>query len=200
MIVGLTGGIGSGKSTAARFFTELGIEVVDADQVARDVVLPGTPALKAIQSHFGDDVVEHGQLNRAALRHIVFNDPEAKQWLEALLHPLIRETMLSQLSDAESPYAILEAPLLFENHIDEQCQRSILVDVPEAIQRQRASQRDERSESDIQRIIDLQMPREDKIVRADYLLDNSQSEEELKNQILRLDQVLRLLAANSEFL
>lgn len=200
MIVGLTGGIGSGKSTVSELFQNLGIVVVDADQVARDVVKPGTRALAEIQKHFGDEVTVGGELNRAALRQIIFSDATAQKWLEDLLHPLIRIETLKRLKAADSPYAILEAPLLFENDLDQTCHRTILVDIPEDEQRRRASQRDNRTEAEIQKIIDIQMPRADKRKRADYTLDNSLTVEDLKPQVLRLDQILRLMAANPELL
>ncbi|EAR07405.1 dephospho-CoA kinase [Reinekea blandensis] len=200
MIVGLTGGIGCGKSTASALFQELGIVVVDADQVNRDIVQPGTPALTAIHEHFGDDVLQSGELDRRALRNIIFNNPVEQKWLEALLHPLIREEMFSRLNTATSVYALLEAPLLFENDLDKKCHRSILVDLPEDMQLSRASSRDGATSDDIQRIINTQMPRQEKIQRADYILDNSLSVDDLKNQVLRLDQVLRLMAENAEFL
>lgn len=199
MIVGLTGGIGTGKSTAAQFFKDLGITVVDADQVARDVVEPGTEALHQIATRFGDSVITNGHLDRKQLRQVIFSDSAAKTWLEQLLHPLIRKEMMSQLEAAQSPYAILEAPLLFENKLEQRCHRTILVDIPEQLQIERASSRDQTSSEEIQQIIELQMPREAKKQKADYVLDNSGTSEDLNNQILRLDQILRLLAANAEF-
>ena len=127
MIIGLTGGIGSGKSAATAIFERLGIGCVDADQVAREVVEPGEPALAAIVEHFGADLLTaEGGLNRALLRERIFKNEQQRLWLEALLHPLIRERMAEQLAAQTSPYAILVAPLLFENDLDKGCEASIL--------------------------------------------------------------------------
>ena len=115
LIIGLTGGIGSGKSTVAEQFAALGIVSVDADQASRAVVEPGMPALDYIEEHFGPELITaDGQLNRPALREIIFSDPSEKAWLEALLHPLIRDWIMVQLQAATSDYVILESPLLFE--------------------------------------------------------------------------------------
>ena len=115
-ILGLTGGIGSGKSAAAEHFAALGVHVVDADHAARWVVEPGRPALAKIAEHFGDAVLQaDGQLDRSALRSLIFSDPELRRWLEALLHPLIREEIALNLAQAKSPYAILVSPLLIES-------------------------------------------------------------------------------------
>jgi dephospho-CoA kinase len=201
LIVGLTGGIGSGKSTVAAIFKELGIKVVDADQVAREVVEPGTEALSRIAEHFGKDILnDDGTLNRAELRNRIFGNTTEKTWLENLLHPIIRQEMLKHLDSANSPYKILEAPLLFENGIQKLCVKSILVDVPVEMQIQRSSTRDSSSEESIQKIIDAQMPRTEKQALADYIIDNSGDEEALKLQVMRLDQILRLLVSNPEFI
>lgn len=199
MIVGLTGGIGSGKSTAADIFKKIGITVVDADAVARDVVAPGSSALRAIVSRFGADVLDDESLNRSKLRDIIFKDREQKAWLESLLHPLIRESMFKQLSVAQGPYKILEAPLLFENNLHKACVKSILVDVPRDIQISRTTTRDSADQESVVAIIESQMPRDEKLSLTDYVLDNSGGLDDLEPQILRLDQVLQLLANNPDF-
>ncbi len=199
MIVGLTGGIGSGKSKAAAFFREQGITVVDADQVARDVVEPGTQTLSAIEEHFGPSILDQGCLNRTKLKEIIFNTPSEKVWLEDLLHPVIREEMFRQLKNATSPYAILEAPLLFENGLENYCQRTIVVDIPIGLQVERTKKRDQSSSDLIHSIIESQMSREDRINKADYIVDNSGDLDSLKAQVLRLDQILKLLAQNQDF-
>ena len=125
LIVGLTGGIGSGKSTVAGAFRQLGIDTVDADLASRKVVQPGMPALARISEHFGEGIIQSdGSLDRAALRKIVFSDPQQKLWLETLLHPLIRGWIVEQLQQSKSPYVILESPLLFET--DQQRQSETL--------------------------------------------------------------------------
>lgn len=200
MIVGLTGGIGSGKTSASLIFRELAIDVVNADEVARKVVEPGSIALETIHRHFGDQVLYGDHLNRSKLREIIFRSETEKKWLEELLHPIIRDEMFKQLNAAASPYAILEAPLLFENNLEQFCNRTILVDVPTQIQIERASLRDNAPEEQIQSIIQSQMPRVKRLKKADYILDNSGDEDSLKAQVLRLDQILRLMASNSDFL
>ena len=200
MIVGLTGGIGCGKSTVARFFSELGITVVDADQVARDVVLPGTDALRAIEEHFGRQVIkEDRSLNRPQLRQLIFNNLDDKIWLENLLHPIIRKQMLAELNESKSIYSILEAPLLFENHLEAYCVKTVLVDVPIELQIQRATQRDNADANAIQAIMDAQLPRSAKLEKTDYVIDNSGNHDNTKMQVMRLDQILRLLAATEDF-
>ena len=174
LVVGLTGGIGSGKSTVANLFKELEVEVVDADLVAREVVMPNQPALTAIAEHFGDNVIaEDGCLKRSLLREIIFNNAEQKQWLNNLLHPIIRERMLQQLSACQSPYCILEAPLLFENGLNQYTGYNVVVDLPETVQMQRAMSRDDNSKEQIQAIMDAQLTRQDRVQRGDFIIDNS---------------------------
>ncbi|WP_151964891.1 dephospho-CoA kinase [Acinetobacter soli] len=186
-IVGLTGGIGSGKSAASQWFEHQDIEVVDADVVAREVVQPGQPALEKIAQHFGDWVLQaDGQLDRRALRDYVFQHPEARQQLEAITHPIIRQSILSQLQQAQSAYVILVSPLLFETGQDRMTHRNLLVDVSEATQLKRASQRDAQSTAQIQKIIATQMPRSEKLKRADDVVHNEGTLDELYQQLMRL--------------
>lgn len=187
MIVGLTGGIGSGKSAASRVFESLGAGCVDADVVARDVVAKGSPALGAIAEKFGSDILTpEGQLNRALLRERIFTSPADKVWLESLLHPLIREKMLAQLKQQPPPYSVLVAPLLFENNLDALCDETVLIDVPESVQRQRVTQRDAVDENQVQRIIDSQMSRSDKQARATHCVENTGTLTQLESAILAL--------------
>lgn len=186
-IVGLTGGIGSGKSAASQWFEHQDIEVVDADVVAREVVQPGQPALEKIAQHFGDWVLQaDGQLDRRALRDYVFQHPEARQQLEAITHPIIRQSILSQLQQAQSAYVILVSPLLFETGQDRMTHRNLLVDVSEATQLKRASQRDAQSTEQVQKIIATQMPRSEKLKRADDVVHNEGTLDELYQQLMRL--------------
>ncbi|MEQ1276493.1 dephospho-CoA kinase [Acinetobacter soli] len=186
-IVGLTGGIGSGKSAASQWFEHQDIHVVDADVVAREVVQPGQPALEKIAQHFGDWVLQaDGQLDRRALRDYVFQHPEARQQLEAITHPIIRQSILSQLQQAQSAYVILVSPLLFETGQDRMTHRNLLVDVSEATQLKRASQRDAQSTEQIQKIIATQMPRSEKLKRADDVVHNEGTLDELYQQLMRL--------------
>ena len=191
LIIGLTGGIGSGKSTVAEAFRQLGIETVDADQASRAVVEPGMPALAAISAQFGSQIIQaDGSLDRAALRQIIFTDPAQKLWLESLLHPLIRDWIIEQLKAATSPYVILESPLLFETDQHQLVHKTVLVDLPEALQIERACARDGNQADQIQRIIDAQMPREEKLSRADIVLDNSESLDTLAARVTAVHQTL----------
>ena len=195
MIIGLTGGIGSGKSTVARAFETLGAAWVDADDVAREIVLPGEPALLAIQHRFGDQVMhQDGTLNRAALREIIFKDPEQRQWLESVTHPRIRERLLqhlAQLKDQGAPYVLLVSPLLFESSQHALVQRTVVVDVPQALQLSRTQQRDGVSESQVRAILAAQLSREQRLAKADDVIDNSGDHASLMAQVARLDEYYR---------
>jgi dephospho-CoA kinase len=187
----LTGGIGSGKSTVAEAFRQLGIETVDADQASRAVVEPGMPALLAIAEQFGNQIIQaDGSLDRAALRQIIFTDPDQKLWLESLLHPLIRDWIVQRLQAATSPYVILESPLLFETDQHQLVDKTVLVDLPVELQIERACARDENQADQIQRIIDAQMSREEKLSRADILLDNGQPLDSLAARVAAVHQTL----------
>ncbi len=194
-ILGLTGGIGSGKSAASAWFEKQGITVVDADVVARDIVEKGQPALEHIVNTFGSTVLlENGELNRRALREIIFKDPKARQHLEAITHPAIRQSIIQQLQAATSPYVILVSPLLFETNQHELTQRTLLIDAPEHMQIERASQRDGQSLEQIQKIIQVQMSRIDKQQRADDIVLNDGHLEHLYAQLHPLHQSYLSLA------
>ncbi|MEX1196678.1 MAG: dephospho-CoA kinase [Pseudohongiellaceae bacterium] len=173
MIIGLTGGIGSGKSAATRRFAEHGVPVVDADVVSRQVVEAGTPALAAIAAHFGDQVLQaDGRLNRPALREIIFHDPAEKHWLEALLHPLIRDEIIRQLQESDACYTILVSPLLLESGQDQLVDRVLVIDIPEALQRERTMARDDSSLETVQAIMDAQMSRSHRLSQASDVIVN----------------------------
>tara|TARA_B110001452_G_scaffold162901_1_gene135630 strand:+ start:4693 stop:5325 length:633 start_codon:yes stop_codon:yes gene_type:complete len=191
LIIGLTGGIGSGKSTVAKAFIALGIQVVDADYASRAVVEPGMPALKAIEAHFGTKLIlANGCLDRPALRQIIFCDKGQKSWLENLLHPLIRDWILSQLelALASSPYVILESPLLFEAGQHLLVSEVLLVDVPVELQLTRAMIRDSNTKEQIQSIINAQMSRLDRLGKADLVFDNSLPENTVPARVQDLHQ------------
>ena len=186
-ILGLTGGIGSGKSAAAEHFAALGIHVVDADHAARWVVEPGRPALASIAEHFGAQVLQtDGQLNRGALRHLIFTDPEQRRWLEALLHPLIREEIANNLAQAKSPYAILVSPLLIESGQYTTTQRVLVIDAPQTLQMQRTLVRDNTTEQQVQAILKAQASREDRLRHADDVLVNDKDLKALQTEVERL--------------
>lgn len=196
--IGLTGGIGSGKSAVSDHFEHLGIDVIDADIVAREVVLPGSPALIQITARFGNNIIqESGELDRQLLREIIFSSPEEKQWLEALIHPIIRDQIVKQLDASNSAYSILVSPLLFETDQHQLVDRSLLVDTTEALQIERATERDKNSKAQIQAIIAAQMSRECKLKQADDIIPNLTSLDELKRNVERLHQ--KYLELSNEF-
>ncbi len=185
LIIGLTGGIGSGKTAASDIFESLGVNVVDADIVAREVVEPEKPALNKIAKHFGKDILhDDGHLDRAQLRSIIFSQPLEKEWLENLLHPLIRQEIQAQLGRSTSQYAILVSPLLLETDQSKIVNRILLIDAPPNIQIERAAQRDNNSRQQIQKIIDSQLPRDVKISKSDDVICNDQSFAELEKKII----------------
>jgi dephospho-CoA kinase len=187
LVVGVTGGIGSGKSAVTDRFASHGITVVDADLAARVIVEPGKPALKAIAEHFGADILlPDGNLDRAVLRSRVFSDATQRQWLEQLTHPLIGQEILAQLAASQSPYTILSSPLLLETSQGELAECVVVVDVPVETQVARTMSRDANDEAQVQRIIAAQMPRQQRLDRADYVIDNS-------NTLAELDQTVTAL-------
>lgn len=197
-VLGVTGGIGSGKSTATRRFAAHDIVVVDADEVARQVVEPGSAVLDAIANQFGSTVLQQdGSLNRAELRQIIFADPEAKTWLNALMHPAIRQEMLQQLQAATSPYVILSAPLLLENGLEQYCQRVLVIDIPEQLQRQRTKERDQVSVEQVNAILASQLNREERMAKADDIIDNSGSVRDLEEKIDRLHEYYLRIALSA---
>ena len=188
-VVGLTGGIGSGKTAVSDYFHKLGVDVVDADVVARIVVNPGSPALRKIAQHFGNELLlSDGSLNRAALRQRVFADATEKAWLENLLHPLIGQEIDNQLANAQSPYVIYVSPLLLESQQNYRCHHILVVDAPVELQVQRATARDNNTESMIRRIVKQQMPRAERLQQADDVLVNDGDLASLYAKIDRLHQ------------
>ncbi|WP_395344726.1 dephospho-CoA kinase [Ningiella sp. W23] len=193
-IVGVTGGIGSGKTTVTDLFAEKGIAVVDADEIARQVVAKGSEGLAKIAAHFGDDVIqENGELDRSALRHRVFASSDDKKWLDALLHPLIREQMLTQTQQANSAYAILSIPLLIENKLQPMVDRVLVVDLDEETQLARATNRDNadkesqaQTEQTIKAIIKNQCSRQQRLEVADDVVNNNSDLLALVEQVDKL--------------
>lgn len=197
-IVGLTGGIGSGKSTVSNCFSQLGIDIVDADTAARHVVEKGSSALSNIATHFGQQtLLDDGSLNRSFLREEIFKHPEKRQWLEALLHPLIRKWILQALENSSSPYTILESPLLLETEQHTLVDRILIVDAPTELQISRAMQRDDNNKQQIKAIMDTQLSRKDRQKRADDIIDNSESAEGLLEKVQVLHQTYLQLASKN---
>jgi len=184
--IGLTGGIGSGKSTVCQLFSALSIPIIDADIIAREVVAPRQAALARIQQNFGDILLADGTLDRKKLGQIIFADPAKKQWLENLLHPLIYQRLKTEAATQLSPYVILAIPLLFETDMTDLVDRILVIDCPETLQLQRVKQRDQLDDDQIQRIIASQSSREERLRQADDIIDNSKSTAELAEQVKNL--------------
>lgn len=184
LVVGITGGIGSGKSAVTMRFEHLGIVVVDADLAARVIVEPGGTALPAIAEHFGEDILlPSGSLDRAALRARVFADESERLWLENLTHPLIGQEILDQLHASNSAYTILSSPLLLETNQKDLVDCVVVVDVPEEVQLQRTMTRDDNDEAQVRRIMAAQLSRQSRLEQADIVIDNS-------NSLDALDQIV----------
>lgn len=202
--IGLTGGIGSGKTTVANYFAALGVPVIDADQIARELVTPGQPALQAIVSAFGPAAVDStGQLDRAWLRARVFNDTdigsEWRQRLESILHPLIRVEMQCRvqaiMEDGRAEYCLLSIPLLVESGQTDLVERILVVDAPEVLQRQRVRERDKlSSDAEIAAILHSQASRQQRLMAADDIIVNDADREKLRQQVLMLHRRYQGLA------
>ncbi|WP_413471748.1 dephospho-CoA kinase [Shewanella baltica] len=188
-VVGLTGGIGSGKTTVANLFAAEGITLVDADIVAREVIAPGSKGLEAIVTHFGAEILTpEGELDRAKLRQRIFSHPEEREWLNQLLHPMIRQEMLAQVEKATSAYVIMVVPLLFENGLDRLVNRTLVVDISPELQINRTVKRDNVDASQVNNIISSQCSRSEKLARADDIIDNQGEISTLKREVLALHQ------------
>jgi dephospho-CoA kinase len=199
LVVGITGGIGSGKSAVTDYLETLGITVVDADKVARVVVEPSTSGLAAITEHFGMDVLlANGGLDRAALRKIVFDNPDERKVLEGITHPRIRDEIIRQLSEASSPYVVLSSPLLLESGQNTLADYVVVVDVPEEVQIKRTMARDDNSEALAKQIMAAQLDRQTRLSRADTSITNDTSLEELYERVEALHEDLLLKATTSD--
>ena len=195
LVVGVTGGIGSGKTAATDRFQALGITVVDADLASRIVVEPGRPALKAIEEHYGTGVISpDGSLDRRALRDIVFSNPDERKWLERLTHPLIAEEILRQIQASTSPYTVLASPLLLESGQSRMAQRVLVIDVPEEMQIARTASRDNTTPDSVKAIIAAQMSRQERLAKADDVIVNDQSLEALHKAVDQLHETYLQLA------
>lgn len=188
-VVGVTGGIGSGKTAVTDLFAGFGITVVDADIAARVVVEPGTPALAAIAEHFGTAILQaDGGLDRAALRRLIFQEPAQKHWLEGLLHPLIAGEIRRQIDATTSAYTIFASPLLVESSQSSFCHRILVVDVPEEVQLQRTMARDHNDAEQVKRIIASQASRQQRLARADDVVENTGTLEQLRQRVTALHE------------
>ena len=191
MLVGLTGGIGSGKTAAADYFAKLGIDVIDADLASRAVVEPGKPALAKISEHFGSDILlSNGTLDRAKLRSLVFADSSERKWLQSLLHPLISDHLQAQIAASTSHYCLLVNPLLLESGQGHWCDEIVVVDVSETVQIERTMARDDNSRSQVESIMAAQMTREARLEKASKVITNDQDLGSLYEQVETLHREL----------
>jgi dephospho-CoA kinase len=194
--VGLTGGIASGKSTAAKFFGALGVPILDSDQIARDVVEPGQPPLERLVERFGAKILTaDGHLDRPALREIVFSDPKARADLEALTHPAIGAAMEARSAEAGGPYQILVIPLLVEKNLAAHVDRVLVVDCDEELQIRRLRDRDGSTPAQVQAILKAQAPRAARLKAADDVIHNDTDMGTVRNQVATLHARYLELAA-----
>jgi dephospho-CoA kinase len=200
LVVGVTGGIGSGKTAVSDEFDALGISIVDADIASRVIVEPGQPALEAIAEHFGAEAINpDGTMNRALVRQRVFADPGERTWLEQLTHPLINKYLQQALDAADTAYVILVSPLLLETGQYRLCDRILVVDVPVELQVSRTMSRDNNDEAQVRAIIAAQTSREARLAKADDIIVNDQDLDHVTHEVRKLhDQYLQLAAASAD--
>ena len=187
LIIGLTGGIGSGKSTAAEIFAELGVPVIDTDIIAHELTRPGQPAVEEIAARLGRDVLSvNGDLDRDRLRRLVFQDPQKRLQLEQILHPRILDEVDRRIHQLNAPYCIVVIPLLFEKNLQARVDRTLVIDCPESLQRERVLQRPEMDPTQVDAILRSQLTREARRERADDIVTNTTDLDTLRQQILGL--------------
>ena len=196
-VVSLTGGIGAGKTLVSNLFADLGVPVIDADRIAHELTAIGSPAWRTIKRKFGAGFfLPDGRLDRRKLRDEVFSNPASLKRLEAILHPLIREGIRQAIADADlanrnTAYCIVSIPLLIEADMLDLGDEVVVVDVPEALQIQRVMARDGASREDVEKILDRQATREQRLAIADHVIDNSTAPETTREQVEALDRILR---------
>jgi len=196
MIVALTGGVASGKTAVSDRFAERGVPVVDTDVLAREVVAPGSPGLAEVEAAFGAEIIDaNGALDRSALRQRIFDDPDARNRLERILHPRIAEEARRRLASEAAPYAILVVPLLVESGLFEDADRVLVVDVPEAVQIERLIARDGGTRDQAEAMLAAQASREQRLARADDVIENTGTLEDLRRRVDALDATYREVSA-----
>ena len=186
-IIGLTGGIGSGKSAAAKHFSNHGVSVVDADQASREVVKKGEPALSSISDYFGEEILnKDGSLDRSKLRVIVFKDKKKRKWLQSLMYPITNNWIIEAIEKSNSSYTILMNPLLIESRQYKWCKRIAVVDVSVETQINRTMTRDDNTRDQVESIIAAQVNRARRLEYADDIINNDQSQNELAEKVAQL--------------
>lgn len=187
LVIGITGGIGSGKTTVANLFAALGVPVIDADDLARRVVAPGEPGYEEIVQHFGSDILtEAGELDRRKIRERVFSDPDKRERLEAIVHPRVYAELNRQLDELASPYAIVVVPLLIETGRQDIVDRVLVVDSPQELQIERTLRRDGTTRAGVEEILAAQTDRRSRLAAADDVIENAGSESTLEGEVARL--------------
>ena len=198
LVIGLTGGIGSGKSTVTKCFASLGVPVIDADIITRELVKPGKAALKEIEAHFGPDTIQtDGLLDRDWLRARIFENPDERKILEGILHPRAKKCAKKVISKLKTPYCIFCVPLLLESGWNDMVQRVLVIDVPRDLQIKRTMKRDGISKSQVETIINTQIDRDSRLAAADDLLTNTGSKASLLKQVNDLHKLYLKLAEMS---
>lgn len=200
LIIGLTGGIGSGKSTVCNYFANLGVPIIDADLIAREVVEPGQPALEQISARLGKDfITSEGRLNRRLLRERIFLDDRARTTLQSIMHPLIRARMKEQLATLDAPYVIIAIPLLVETGQRDMLDRILVVDTPVELQIQRVCRRDKVDKDQVQSILEAQCSRTDRLAVADETINNTGDLKALEGQVSQIHHYYLKLANNKDY-
>lgn len=193
--IGLTGGIGSGKTTVSDQFAELGVPVLDTDIIARQVVVPGSAVLAALVAEFGEDITNpDGSLDRAKMRERIFGDDAARATLEQIIHPAIKTALRAEMAKLDNPYCILVIPLLLEKSWQDVVDRVLVVDAPDNLRMERVKQRNKLNEQQIKAIMDSQAPREARLMEADDVIVNDSNLQQVRQEVERLHSVYRQLA------
>ena len=190
MIVGLTGGIGSGKSVAGKYFNELGIDVIDADDISRSILDNNKKARELFLNNFGDKFLNNNKIDRNLLRSEIFKNPDKKHILESIIHPIVREELSKFIEQSKSIYKIIMVPLIFETSSKDFYNKIIVVDCDQEHQINRASLRDNKSEKDVENIIKNQATRDQRLSIADEIILNNSTLDNLKTQVIKVHQKL----------
>ena len=188
MIIGLTGGIGSGKSAAAEYFTELGIDVIDADEVSKNILIKNENAKKAVTKRFGEKYIKNNQIDREALREDIFQDEAKRKNLESIIHPIVRDEIGKFLVNSKSTYKIVMVPLIIETNSVEFYDKIIVVDCETNLQIERAASRDNQSKENIINIMKNQATREERLKIASFVIENNSNLDDLRNSVIKTHQ------------